>query len=146
MQTLDELGYEVADAAHTGADDPKVIDGRHFYLSTGNALCWWVFGVTSLHEGFTPRDIATLYPPFARLSASCWNPPLMTNLSSPECCGNISIAMRASIRSEGTALTKGLLTQRIAQRGAYAVCPLLQRWCGDPYRSRLGSAFRRKVF
>ncbi|WP_117064942.1 DNA (cytosine-5-)-methyltransferase, partial [Klebsiella pneumoniae] len=30
MQTLDELGYEVADAAHTGADDPKVIDGRYF--------------------------------------------------------------------------------------------------------------------
>ncbi|VTM57287.1 DNA cytosine methylase [Klebsiella pneumoniae] len=30
MQTLDELGYEVADAGHTGPDDPKVIDGRHF--------------------------------------------------------------------------------------------------------------------
>ena len=30
MQTLDELGYDVADAQHMGADDPKIIDGKHF--------------------------------------------------------------------------------------------------------------------
>ena len=30
MQTLDELGYEVSDAADMGADDPKIIDGRNF--------------------------------------------------------------------------------------------------------------------
>ncbi|SUH65785.1 DNA-cytosine methyltransferase [Salmonella enterica subsp. enterica serovar Madelia] len=30
MQTLDELGYDVADAADNGPDDPKIIDGQHF--------------------------------------------------------------------------------------------------------------------
>lgn len=30
MQTLDELGYEVADAAVTGRDDPKIVDGKNF--------------------------------------------------------------------------------------------------------------------
>ncbi len=30
MDTLDELGYEVADAAEMGKNDPKVIDGKHF--------------------------------------------------------------------------------------------------------------------
>ncbi|WP_170916059.1 DNA cytosine methyltransferase, partial [Klebsiella pneumoniae] len=28
MDTLDELGYEVADAAEMGKNDPKVIDGK----------------------------------------------------------------------------------------------------------------------
>lgn len=31
METLNELGYEVADAGVTGSDDPKIIDGKHFY-------------------------------------------------------------------------------------------------------------------
>jgi len=30
METLDELGYEVADAAEMGKNDPKIIDGKHF--------------------------------------------------------------------------------------------------------------------
>ncbi len=30
MQTLDELGYDVADAEDNGPDDPKIIDGKHF--------------------------------------------------------------------------------------------------------------------
>lgn len=30
METLSELGYEVADAHYTGARDPKIIDGQHF--------------------------------------------------------------------------------------------------------------------
>ena len=30
MQTLDELGYDVADSEDMGADDPKIIDGKHF--------------------------------------------------------------------------------------------------------------------
>lgn len=29
MQTLDELGYDVADSQDMGADDPKIIDGEH---------------------------------------------------------------------------------------------------------------------
>ncbi|STI17259.1 DNA-cytosine methyltransferase [Escherichia coli] len=43
MQTLDELGYDVADAEDNGPDDPKIIDGKHFCRSTVNASCWWVF-------------------------------------------------------------------------------------------------------
>ncbi|MEC3939952.1 DNA (cytosine-5-)-methyltransferase, partial [Leclercia adecarboxylata] len=30
MQTLDDLGYDVADAAESGPDDPKIVDGKHF--------------------------------------------------------------------------------------------------------------------
>lgn len=30
MQTLDELGYDVADSQDMGADDPKIIDGKYF--------------------------------------------------------------------------------------------------------------------
>ncbi|WP_348257587.1 DNA cytosine methyltransferase, partial [Salmonella enterica] len=29
-QTLDELGYDVADASDNGPDDQKIIDGQHF--------------------------------------------------------------------------------------------------------------------
>ncbi len=45
MDTLDELGYEVADAAEMGKNDPKVIDGKHFYLSTENVSFWSVSAV-----------------------------------------------------------------------------------------------------
>lgn len=43
MQTLDELGYDVADAAENGPDDPKIIDGKHFYRSIANVLSSWAF-------------------------------------------------------------------------------------------------------
>ncbi len=63
MQTLDELGYEVADAAHTGADDPKVIDGRYFLPQHRERIVLVGFRRDlQLHEGFTLRDIAALYP------------------------------------------------------------------------------------
>lgn len=39
MQTLDELGYDVADAHDNGPDDPKIIDGQHFCPSIANVLC-----------------------------------------------------------------------------------------------------------
>lgn len=39
MQTLDELGYDVADAADNGPDDPKIIDGQHFCLNIANVSC-----------------------------------------------------------------------------------------------------------
>ncbi|XPE42021.1 DNA cytosine methyltransferase [Shigella flexneri] len=41
MQTLDELGYDVADAADNGPDDPKFIHGHHFCLNIANVSCWW---------------------------------------------------------------------------------------------------------
>ncbi|HCS4221355.1 TPA: DNA cytosine methyltransferase [Klebsiella aerogenes] len=64
MQTLDELGYEVADANHVGADDPKVIDGRHFLPRHRERIVLVGFRRDlQLHEGFTLRDITSLYPP-----------------------------------------------------------------------------------
>ncbi len=64
MQTLDELGYEVADADHAGVDDPKVIDGRHFLPQHRERIVLVGFRRDlQLHEGFTLRDIASLYPP-----------------------------------------------------------------------------------
>lgn len=63
MQTLDELGYEVADAGHSGPDDPKVIDGRHFLPQHRERIVLVGFRRDlQLHEGFTLRDIAALYP------------------------------------------------------------------------------------
>lgn len=45
MQTLNELGYDVADAADNGPDDPKIIDGQHFYPSIANVSCSSAFDV-----------------------------------------------------------------------------------------------------
>lgn len=63
MQTLDELGYEVADAADMGADDPKIIDGQHFLPQHRERIVLVGFRRDlGLHQGFTLRDIPALYP------------------------------------------------------------------------------------
>lgn len=63
MQTLDELGYEVADAAETGRDDPKVIDGKHFLPQHRERIVLVGFRRDlNLHQGFTLRDLPTCYP------------------------------------------------------------------------------------
>lgn len=63
MQTLDELGYEVADAAITGKDDPKIIDGRHFLPQHRERIVLVGFRRDlNLHNGFTLRDISRFYP------------------------------------------------------------------------------------
>lgn len=63
MQTLDELGYAVSDAGHSGPDDPKVIDGRHFLPQHRERIVLVGFRRDlQLHDGFTLRDIATQYP------------------------------------------------------------------------------------
>lgn len=63
MQTLDELGYEVSDAGHSGADDPKVIDGRNFLPQHRERIVLVGFRRDlQLHDGFTLRDISALYP------------------------------------------------------------------------------------
>lgn len=64
MKALDELGYEVADAKHDGADDPKIIDGRHFVPQHRERIVLVGFRRDlNLHAGFTLRDVAGLYPP-----------------------------------------------------------------------------------
>ncbi|STI47175.1 DNA-cytosine methyltransferase [Escherichia coli] len=43
MQTLDELGYDVADAEETGRTIQKSSTANIFCRSTVNASCWWGF-------------------------------------------------------------------------------------------------------
>lgn len=63
MATLDELGYEVADAAAVGKDDPKVIDGRHFLPQHRERIVLVGFRRDlGIHNGFTLRDISRFYP------------------------------------------------------------------------------------
>lgn len=63
MQTLDELGYDVADAQDMGADDPKIIDGRHFLPQHRERIVLVGFRRDlNLKGDFTLRDIPTLYP------------------------------------------------------------------------------------
>lgn len=63
MKTLDELGYVVADADSMGADDPKIIDSRHFVPQHRERIVLVGFrkdlGVAS---GFTLRDVAKFHP------------------------------------------------------------------------------------
>lgn len=63
MQTLDALGYDVADSAEMGADDPKIIDGQNFLPQHRERIVLVGFRRDlNLHQGFTLRDIPTLYP------------------------------------------------------------------------------------
>lgn len=63
MNTLDELGYEVADAHETGKDDPKIIDGKHFLPQHRERIVLVGFRRDlNIHQGFTLRDIDRFYP------------------------------------------------------------------------------------
>lgn len=63
METLDELGYEVADASTKGASDPKIIDGRYFLPQHRERIVLVGFRRDlKLHEGFTLRDLPAFYP------------------------------------------------------------------------------------
>lgn len=63
MDTLDELGYEVADAGVSGSADPKIIDGKHFLPQHRERIVLVGFRRDlKLHEGFTLRDISRFYP------------------------------------------------------------------------------------
>ena len=63
MKTLDELGYEVADASDVGKNDPKVIDGKHFLPQHRERIVLVGFRRDlNIHKGFTLRDISRLYP------------------------------------------------------------------------------------
>lgn len=63
MNTLDELGYEVADAALNGKDDPKIIDGKHFLPQHRERIVLVGFRRDlDLADGFTLRDIDRFYP------------------------------------------------------------------------------------
>ncbi|MBT0593397.1 DNA cytosine methyltransferase, partial [Escherichia coli] len=59
----DELGYDVADAEATGAEDPKVIDGKHFIPQHRERIVLVGFRRDlNLSQGFSLGDISSLYP------------------------------------------------------------------------------------
>lgn len=63
MKALDELGYWVADAESTGAEDYKIIDGKHFVPQHRERIVLVGFRKNlDVHSGFTLKDIAKLYP------------------------------------------------------------------------------------
>tara|TARA_Y100001934_G_scaffold279328_1_gene382781 strand:+ start:1081 stop:2433 length:1353 start_codon:yes stop_codon:yes gene_type:complete len=63
MQTLDELGYWVADADHEGPKDPKVIDAKNWVPQHRERIVLVGFRKDlNIHEGFTLKDIRKYYP------------------------------------------------------------------------------------
>jgi DNA (cytosine-5)-methyltransferase 1 len=63
METLDELGYWVADADITGLPDPKVIDAQNFVPQHRERIVLVGFRRDlNVHEGFTLRDIRKYFP------------------------------------------------------------------------------------
>ncbi|NIY49333.1 DNA cytosine methyltransferase [Cedecea colo] len=63
METLAGLGYEIADAAVTGASDPKIIDGKHFLPQHRERIVLVGFRRDlNLHQDFTLRALDALYP------------------------------------------------------------------------------------
>lgn len=63
METLDELGYWVADSDITGSNDPKVIDGKHWLPQHRERIVLVGFRKDlNVHEGFTLKDIHKLIP------------------------------------------------------------------------------------
>lgn len=64
MQTLNELGYDVADASDNGPDDPKIIDGQHFLPQHRERIVLVGFRRDlNLKTDFTLRNIIRCYPP-----------------------------------------------------------------------------------
>lgn len=58
LETLDELGYEVADVNFDGTSDPKVIDARHFVPQHRERIVLVGFRRDlGVHDGFTLKDI-----------------------------------------------------------------------------------------
>ncbi|WP_034949801.1 DNA cytosine methyltransferase [Erwinia oleae] len=62
METLDELGYDVADAEATGASDPKIIDGKHFLPQHRERIVLVGFRRDLQLPTFSLRALASHYP------------------------------------------------------------------------------------
>ncbi|MGO3699751.1 MULTISPECIES: DNA (cytosine-5-)-methyltransferase [Halomonas] len=62
-ETLDELGYEVADVNAPKGQDPKVIDAKHFLPQHRERIVLVGFRRDlDVHDGFTLKDIVNMYP------------------------------------------------------------------------------------
>ncbi len=62
MDTLDELGYDVADANASGAADPKIIDGKYFLPQHRERIVLVGFRRDLHLPEFTLKAISSLYP------------------------------------------------------------------------------------
>ncbi len=63
METLDELGYWVADVESGSQSDPKVIDAQHFVPQHRERIALVGFRKDlNVHEGFSLKDISKFYP------------------------------------------------------------------------------------
>lgn len=63
VETLEELGYWIADVDASGADDPKIIDGQHFVPQHRERIVLVGFRKDlTVHEGFTLRDVRRYFP------------------------------------------------------------------------------------
>jgi DNA (cytosine-5)-methyltransferase 1 len=63
LETLQELGYWVADATESGPNDPKIIDGKNFLPQHRERIILVGFrAALRVHEGFTLKDIKQQYP------------------------------------------------------------------------------------
>lgn len=113
MQTLDELGYDVADAEDNGPDDPKIIDGKYFLPQHRERIVLVGFRRDlNLKREFTLRDIVTRYP-HPRLSlAELLEPAVEAKYVLTPFCGNISIATRKTPELRGMALAMGWFIRR----------------------------------
>jgi DNA (cytosine-5)-methyltransferase 1 len=62
-EALTELGYWVSDLDVNGSSDPKVIDGKHFIPQHRERIVLVGFRKDlNLHDGFTLKDVSTLFP------------------------------------------------------------------------------------
>ena len=62
-ETLDELGYHVADIEDMSSKDPKIIDGKHFIPQHRERIVLVGFRKDlGVHEGFTLKDITREIP------------------------------------------------------------------------------------
>lgn len=63
METLDELGYHVADSCYTGSKDPRIIDGQHFTPQHRERIILVGFKKElSVHQGFSLTNIKQYFP------------------------------------------------------------------------------------
>lgn len=63
METLEELGYWVADVDINDSTDPKIIDGQHFVPQHRERIVLAGFRRDlNIHKGFTLKDLAKVYP------------------------------------------------------------------------------------
>ena len=63
IETLESLGYVIADKEYEGRKDPKIIDAAHFLPQHRERLVLVGFRKNmNLHHGFTLRDVSQFYP------------------------------------------------------------------------------------